>query len=108
MMDSLSATCLSFTHEPVSRLYDHLESTIDEALAVEWHRVRVGLQPRVSHYLLPGFVAHLARRPRHPREHHRFVRLAVDRHRKGRQLALGHVIAPALDDVQRAVLPEYQ
>lgn len=53
-------------------------------------------------------VAPLARGPRYPREHYRLVRLALDRPRKGRQLALGHVIALALGDVQRAVLPEYQ
>lgn len=44
--------------DATSRLYDHLESARDQALAVKWHRVRVGLHSRVIHLLL-GFIAHL-------------------------------------------------
>lgn len=40
------------------------------------------LHSRIAHHLLPGFVAHLARGPRYPREHHRLVHLTLERHRK--------------------------
>src|SRR5262249_59702128 len=63
-------------------------------------------QPGVSHHLLHALVTHLARRPGDPREDDRLVWLALHRQRKGRQLALGYVVAPALDHLQCAVLLE--
>ena len=82
------------------------EAAVDHPLAVERHRVRVRLQPRVGHHLGHAGVARLARWPFDPGEDHRLVGLALHGHREGRDLALGHVVAPALDAPERAVLLE--
>src|SRR5690606_19214311 len=49
-------------------------------------------------------VAHLAAVIGHPREDHHLVVLGMDRTGKGRELAVGHVVADALDIGERAML----
>src|SRR5262249_60697023 len=41
-----------------------------------------------------------------PREHHGLVVLAMDRHRKRCDLAIGYIVSPALDNAQRTVFLE--
>src|SRR5579864_578488 len=90
-----------------SRIDQHLESAVDQPFAVEGHRILVRLKSRIGHHLLHGLVAHLLRRPRDPREDDGLVVLALHRHWKRRDLALRHVVAPALDQSQRAMLLEH-
>src|SRR5687768_16172580 len=96
--------------EPAARsgFDDDLEAAVDHALAVEGHGRRVGLHARVLHRLLHARVARLARRPDDPREDHRLVGIALHGHRERSHLALGHVVSPAFDDLQRAVLLEHR
>src|SRR5262245_47717629 len=89
-----------------SHLEQHVEAAVDQPLAVERHRVDVGTHAGVSHHLLHALVTHLARRPGDPREDDRLVLLALHCQRKGRQLALRYVVAPALDHLHCAVLLE--
>src|SRR5262245_54799874 len=58
---------------PGSRLHDHFKAAVDQAFAVEGHRVRVRLQTRVGHDLGHALIACLARRPDDPREDHGLV-----------------------------------
>src|SRR5579864_7620415 len=90
-----------------SHVDQHLESAVDQPFAVEGHRILVRLKSRIGHHLLHPFVAHLFRRPGDPREDDGLVVLALHRHWKRRDLALRHVVAPALDQSQRAVLLEH-
>ena len=60
----------------------------------------------IGHDLLHAIITHLARRPEDPGENDRLIILAFDRHGKRRDLAVGHVIPPTLDEFQCAVLLE--
>jgi hypothetical protein len=42
--------------------------------------------------------------PGDPRKHHRLIVTPLHRHGEGRQRAVGHIVAPAFDHAQRAVL----
>src|SRR5215217_1551743 len=92
---------------PASGTDDHLEAAEDHPLAVEGHEAHVLLHARVLHRLLHPRVARRLRRPGDPREHHRLVVVALHGHGEGRDLALGYVVAPALDDGQGAMRLEH-
>src|SRR5690349_9943610 len=53
---------------PDSGVEQDLEAAVDQPLAVERHRVDVGLDARVGHHLLHALVARLSRRPYDPGE----------------------------------------
>jgi hypothetical protein len=53
------------------------------------------------------FVAGRAGKPGDPGKDHGLIVLALNSHRKRRQLTLRHVISPAFDDCQRAILLEH-
>src|SRR3546814_13237289 len=60
--------------------FDHgREAAVDQALAVEWHRVlrRVHAWIRIAHHLLHARVAGGLVGPLDPREHHRLVVLRL-------------------------------
>src|SRR5512132_480765 len=73
---------------------------------VQGHWVLFGLHARIGHELLVRFVTHLPRWPDDPGEDDRLVVLALDGYRERCQFALGDIVAPALDDLQRTVLLE--
>jgi hypothetical protein len=50
--------------------------------------------------------SHLARRPGDPGEDDCLIILAFDRHGKRRDLAVGHIVPPTLDEFQCTVLLE--
>src|SRR5207248_4744126 len=85
---------------------DRGEPSIDHALAVEGHFIFVGLHTRVGHQLGPGFPPHLFGRPLDPAEDNRLTLAGVDRAAEIGDLAVWHVIAPALDHAQRAIFSE--
>src|SRR5262245_905688 len=87
---------------------DHLEAAEDEPLAVEGHRIDVGLETRVGHDLLHPLVTRPAGWPQHPGEHDGLVLLALHGHGERGHLAVRDVVTPALHDAQRAVLFEYR
>jgi len=89
-----------------SSLDDHFKATVDHALSVERHGILVRLQARIGHDFLHALISHVARRPYDPREDDCFIVLAFDGHGKRRELPIGHIISPALDEFQRAVLLE--
>src|SRR3954449_12217472 len=80
---------------------DHLETAVDQALAVERHGIGLRLQAWVLHRFLHPLVAHRTRGPGDPRENHRLIVLELDRHGKRSQLALRHVVSPAFDNFKR-------
>src|SRR5690606_18488092 len=88
------------------RVDDHLEAAVDHAFAVERHLHGAGLRFEFLHHLRHGLVAHGPRRPQDPRETDGLVVATLDGHREGGHLAVRHVVAPALDELQGAVLPE--
>jgi hypothetical protein len=51
-------------------------------------------------------ITHLARRPDDPGEDDCLIIPALDRHGKRRDLAVGHIVPPTLDEFQCAVLLE--
>src|SRR5690606_24012658 len=106
ILTSPGSGCLEGREGGRSGFDDLLEAAVDQALAVERHRIDVRLQAWVRHHLLHAFVAQLARWPGNPREHDGLVGLAFHGHRKRRHLAIGHVLAPAFDDLERTVLLE--
>jgi hypothetical protein len=56
----------------------------------------------------PGFVLRLLRRPFYQAEDNRLVVLRIDRAPEIGHLSVGHVVAPAFDDAQRAILLELE
>src|SRR3546814_1641451 len=87
--------------------FDHgREAAVDQALAVEWHRVlrRVHAWIRIAHHLLHALVAGGLVGPLDPREHHRLVVLLLHGLADGGLLADWYVVAPALQHAGRAVV----
>src|SRR3546814_635250 len=85
--------------------FDHgREAAVDQALAVEWHRVlrRVHAWVRIAHHLLHARVAGGLVGPLDPREHHRLVVLRLPGLAEVGLLADGYVVAPALQHAGRA------
>ena len=84
----------------------NLEAAEDQALAVERHRVDVGLNTRIGHHLLHALVAGLSLRPHNPGEDNRLVFLLLDGRREGRELSVRNVVALAFDHFQGTMLLE--
>src|SRR6185503_20663271 len=89
-----------------STVVDDLESAVDQALAVERHGIDIRLHARVGHHLFHPFVALLAGRPKNPGEDNGFIRLLLHRHRKRRDLTVGHIVAPAFHYLQGSIFFE--
>ena len=68
--------------------------------------IDIGLHTGISHELLHALIADLSRRPENPGEDDRLVFLLPDGHREGCDLAVGYVVAPALDHFQGSMLLE--
>src|SRR6266545_3575969 len=86
---------------------ENLESTVDQALAIERHRLRIHHvgQPRVFHDLGVHAIAMRARLVHDPREHHGFAALELHAPRKRRELSDLHVVAYPFLVVEGAVFP---
>src|SRR4249919_1771539 len=90
----------------LAQLHYRREATIDEPFAVEGHGIAFRAHARVFHHALHAAVAGALVRPLDPRKHHRFVVLGLDGAAEVGDLAVGDIIAPALQDAGRAIFHE--
>src|SRR5580693_919508 len=91
-----------------TQLQDGRESAEYHPLAVEWHRILLRTQPRITHDLRHRGVSRCLVRPLDPRKHHHLIILGLHGTAKIGQLAVFDIIAPALEDALRAILDEYR
>src|SRR5437870_5916703 len=86
-----------------------LESTVDQALAVERHGLRIHHvgQPRVLHDFGVDAIAMRARLVHDPREHHGFAALELHAPRERCELSDLDVVADPLLVVESAILPPH-
>jgi hypothetical protein len=72
----------------------HLKIAANQAFTVKWHGILIWLATWISRDFFHALVTHFTRWPSNPSEHHRFIRLAFNRHRERGQLALWHIVDP--------------
>src|SRR5690606_7437473 len=96
--------------QSLPEVHHRLEPAVDHPRAVEGHRIDLRVHPRVTtvHHLLHAGVAGRLVGPLDPREHDRLVFLALHGAAEVGLLAVGHVVAPALDHAGGAVLDEHR
>src|ERR1043166_9451941 len=86
------------------QLEERLEAAVDQALAVERQVRHFGLEPRVRHHFCVDFVALGARLGDDPGKDDDLVVLCLHRARERGELAVGDIVADALDVSGRTVL----
>src|SRR5438067_4709191 len=89
-----------------AELHDRGESPEDQALAVKRHRIGLRAQAPVVHHLRHRRVPRGLVRPFDPRENHHLVILRLHGTTKVSELAVLHIVSPALEDAGSAMLDE--
>src|SRR4029077_9787367 len=74
--------------------------------AVKWHRIRLRIKPRVAHHLWHCRISRALVWPFDPREDYRLAVFRLHGTSKISQLAVFHIISPALQDAYCAMLQE--